>query len=199
MDALHLENEEVQAANKQSKRFIWKTFTSISIAVCLVTVLRLATTQGPQRPGNSNRRLSAPNDLSENVSSPAYKSGNISEPIPAVNTLCICNPSATPVYLSIPLASRTLSSGWAWTNGRGPWNSRPCSCIPSEDFAVYATELQTLPCWYVVGLARPSQCEGFQPFYYSRYSGLAGRYVFSGSPPVYRDSSYCRPPFLFCR
>jgi len=192
MDALRLENEEVQAANKQSKRFIWKTFTLISIAVCLVTLLRLATAPGPQRPGNSNRRLSAPSGLSENLSSPAHMPGNISESIPAANTLCICNPSATPVYLSVYLASITLNSGWVWT-GR-PYNSRPCTCIPSEEFARYAREGQTLPCAYVVGIAQPSQCEGFQPFHYSRYSGLAGRYIFSGSPPVYRSSSYCRQP-----
>jgi len=185
MDALQFENEEVQAASKQSKRFIWKTLTSISIAVCLVTVLRLATAPGPQHPGNSNRRLSAPSGPSENVSSPAYMSGNISESIPAVNTLCVCNPTATPVYLSIPLASLTLTTAWI---------SNSCDCLWSDNFANYAREGQALSCWYIDrNVALPSQCEGHQ-FYYSRHSGLAGRYVCSGSPPVCRYSSFCRQP-----
>jgi len=188
MDAFQFEKEEVQAANKQSKRFIWKMLASISIAVCLVTVLRLATAPRPQHPANSNRRLSAPSGPSENVSSPTYLSGNISESIPAANTLCVCNPTATRVFLATPItASFTVSTAWVSS-------SRPCACSSSENFATYGREGQLLSCWYVVDkVALSSQCQGGR-FYYSRYSNLAGRYVCSGSPPVCRYSGFCRQP-----
>jgi len=190
MDAFQFEKEEVQAANKQSKRFIWKMLASISIAVCLVTVLRLATAPRPQHPANSNRRLSAPSGPSENVSSPTYLSGNISESISAVNELCVCNPTATRVLLVHQItASSTVSTAWVSS-------SRPCACSWSENFATYGREGQALSCWYVYvvdNVARASRCQGGR-FYYSRHSNLAGRYVCSGSPPVCSYSGFCRQP-----
>jgi len=190
MDALQSGSAEMQAANKQSKQFTWKKFASISIAVCLVTVLHLATAPGPQHPVNSNRKLSAPSGSSENVSSTAYLSGNISESIPAVYTLCVCNPTKTRVSMSVHVITSTISV--TLTTGK-VWNSQPCACLGANSLAPYATQGQALSCRYNVD-QYTLPCQGARRFYYDRNSGLAGRYVCSGSPPVCRYSVFCRQP-----
>jgi len=193
MDAKQVPDKEprfLRAASNQHRESATLTnLVSSLVTVCSVTVLYLIATSQPHHPGNFDRKLSVPADQNENISSSEHMSGNISVSRPGVSELCLCNPTATQVYLSVTIAP-SLSITSAFVS-----NSGPCSCFGRASLPGHAREGQPFRCWYIRrGDSHFSPCQGRGQFYYRSNSNLMGQYLCSGSPPVCRYNGFCVQP-----
>jgi len=163
MHTLQCPDGGLQATGERRKWSMWKKLTSISLAVCLVTVLRIHFHTAPKqlRLGNSHRKLSAPAGPADNVSSALYllagPSGNISSIVylPVGLSENMSNQTYLPAGLSEDISSHGYLSGKTFD----AFVSSICLCNPTSTMIFsYVSETNIWRGW--ITNSRTCDCSG---------------------------------------
>jgi len=190
-EELHVLHETLNQNNESVHQ--WKSLFKAGIilmTVCLVIGLHVATPQ-PEHFHNSARKLSAKAAAVENVTKPEYTSGNKAVSTSAVNTLCVCNPTSTKMFIYISLRNRNgelalFQSDWVW-------NDNPCTCLRESSLATHAADSPIRCSYFREGEHQLYPCQG-NNFNYRSSARVAGLYSCTGSPPQCGYAGLCELP-----